>query len=567
MKARPRVRKVAAAKKEGGGNSGWARLLVVFAAAGFLLWALGSRSPTIGLGSSSSKLVSSNMTGTTSEKSAFKPDDATESAETESLDSVQSSLREKEVAAVKQEEVEQKPEPVVTNDEPSEYGFFKPDADGHFQVHPTMLKTYTLRRKLSKDNMKTVYLDHNRFGRTGGASSDDDEGEGCKGSVCPTFHHCYKGFPGIGVCTKPMIEDSMVVKTRYPANCPSRNPICVQALDNQPHAKWTAQVFVLQNVYVNVAGQIFNETHYFDQNACTSDQRFVHLAGRTSVTVYSEMVTMVDWFGWNARSNMLDLLPMLVSLDGVMPAFKGVPMAYGRRIAHRRTQLEQMQAIGMEDILGVELDNWNPQILQGPNLFFAKTLVVPLHQRCGRPSRSMWRHIRHNYLLPKDGFPMYHSDWMPRSVIPSSRPLTAANDWVVVIGLKKEKHSLADTIKLEDLLKTIFPPAKVESYYEGSMPMPKRKALLNRARLFIGIHDNVMADMVFMPPGGAIVELRPREEADPTFHHLAEVCELEYYLMFADGKRGDNKRASALRIKRMDKLKKILQGLALKFAA
>ena len=132
----------------------------------------------------------------------------------------------------------------------------------------------------------------------------------------------------------------------------------------------------MSDVYVNVAGQVFNATHLFDHNGCSANQRFSHVEGKAQVTEFQELVSMVDWFGWNARSTMLDLLPALTMLDAVMPALKGVPVAYGHRQGHRRTQLEQMQATGVEDILGVELDSWNPHILEGPNLFFAEKLFL-----------------------------------------------------------------------------------------------------------------------------------------------------------------------------------------------
>eukprot|EP00271_Cylindrocystis_brebissonii_P013035 TRINITY_DN3258_c0_g2_i1.p1 TRINITY_DN3258_c0_g2~~TRINITY_DN3258_c0_g2_i1.p1 ORF type:complete len:554 (-),score=51.26 TRINITY_DN3258_c0_g2_i1:414-2075(-) len=443
------------------------------------------------------------------------------------------------------------------------YGYFKPGVDGRFLIGQTMLKTDILKTRFHRDSMKRVFLDQERFGKEGvlkGAKA----GQGCKGDRCPVFNYCYDGFPGIGACMKPNIEDQERAPTRFPENCPL-DASCMQELDSLPHEKWISQVFVLHDVYVNVAGQIFNASHFFDHNTCSTDMRFIHAPGRTRVTRFSELVSVIDWFGWNARSNMLDLLPAMVSLDGVMPALRGIPIAYGHRKAHRRSQLEQMQAIGLEDILGIELETWNPQILTGQHLFFAKKLILPLHQRCSRPSRALWSLLRHKYLLPKDGFPMYHSDWMPRSVAPSNSPLTSDDDWVVLIGMKKERNHLLETINLESHMMEIFPRERVKTYYEGALAMPRRKELLNRARLLVALHENVLADMVFMPPGGSILELRPRENADATFHHLAEVCDLKYNLVFCEGRRAEGKRPSSLRVKSVDLVLDILKRLAPKF--
>ena len=46
-----------------------------------------------------------------------------------------------------------------------------------------------------------------------------------------------------------------------------------------------AQVLLLHNVYVNVAGQVFNRTHFFDHNGCSVDQTFSYSAGNTKVSL------------------------------------------------------------------------------------------------------------------------------------------------------------------------------------------------------------------------------------------------------------------------------------------
>lgn len=157
------------------------------------------------------------------------------------------------------------------------------------------------------------------------------------------------------------------------------------------------------------------------------------------------------------------------------------------------------------------------------------------------------------------------ADWVPRSVTAGGQPLAKSDDWLVLLSLKKERRPLVVSLKLEDYLKKIFPPSKVQLYYEGSVPMLKRKELLNKARLLISVHDNVLADMVFMPPGGAVVEIRPREEADATFHHLAEACELSYYLLFCEGKRGENRLTSAFRVKDLKSVLDTLKSISTKF--
>lgn len=127
---------------------------------------------------------------------------------------------------------------------------------------------------------------------------------------------------------------------------------------------------------MNIGGQVFNATHSFDSNGCLIPQRFSHLPGRTNVVEFSELVSLVDWYGWNSRVNMLHLVPSIYLLGSVMPALRGVPVVYGQRLGHKRTQLQQMLAVGINSILGVELENLNPYILKEKQLFFAHKLFL-----------------------------------------------------------------------------------------------------------------------------------------------------------------------------------------------
>lgn len=549
MKVRPRARKIQASSRKPltSVSYGLPRLLIVFGAAGFLLWVLASRSDYIlGKGSKGRSVGGSNdvikdVTGASKEVG-----DTTSADDLTAVSGSKSDLTDSDK---------------LTGGAGVSYRHLKPGENGKFEVRTTPIKTHVLRQAFDRNNLKKVNLDFYRFGFDD-ESDTEIQTKACKGSVCPDFDYCYRDFESIGACLKPSIEDSHRVPTKFPANCPGQEKGCAQEPDFVPHERWASQIFVLHDVYVNVAGQIFNETHFFDTNACTSEQSFKHVPGKAKVTEYGDLVSLVDWFGWNARSNMLDILPMLVSLDAVMPQLKGVPVAYGHRLGHRRTQLEQMQAIGVEDILGVELDTWNPQILRSSDLFFAKNLFLPLHQPCGKPSRALWQHIRSNYFLAKGGLPMYSRDWLPRTATPGGQPLTNADDWVVLLGMKKEKAPLVDTLNLEKHLLEMFPKGRVQVYFEGALPMPRRKELLNRARLLIAVHENVLADMVYMPPGGSILEIRPKDDPDATFHRLAEVCGLEYHLMFCNGHKADPKRPSNLKVRDPKPIIKAIKDIA-----
>ena len=79
------------------------------------------------------------------------------------------------------------------------------------------------------------------------------------------------------------------------------------------------QVLVLRNVYINVAGHIFNETHFFDHNSCAAAQFTSppsrYIAQRTRVHYFHTLLTLADWQAWNARSYLLDHIPLFVTLQ------------------------------------------------------------------------------------------------------------------------------------------------------------------------------------------------------------------------------------------------------------
>jgi len=64
------------------------------------------------------------------------------------------------------------------------------------------------------------------------------------------------------------------------------------------------------------------------------------------VIKYKSLVSLVDWYGWNARTILLDILPRFVTMDLVLPLIKNVPVAFGHRPSHNRNQMEQMVALG-----------------------------------------------------------------------------------------------------------------------------------------------------------------------------------------------------------------------------
>lgn len=87
-------------------------------------------------------------------------------------------------------------------------------------------------------------------------------------------------------------------------------------------------------------------------------------------------------------------------------------------------------------------------------------------------------------------------------------------------------------------------------------PCSTAKALFNRAIFYVAVHGAAQTNMIFMPFGTFIYELRPRNYPNACYHHLAEVCNLTYYLTLGDGHKD-----SPLNVT-MDEVTKVVQIIA-----
>lgn len=423
-------------------------------------------------------------------------------------------------------------------------------------------KKRTLKSAISSKKLVRVFLDATRF-QENNPGKVDPPLEATRGRECPVFEYGFEGFPGIASCWRNPIEDVLLTPASLPANCANlTDRECMQEADKQPHERWSAQVLLLHNVFLNTVGQVFNQTHLFDHNGCAADRPFDYRPSVTRLTHFPTLLSLVDWFGWSTRAYLLDFVPSIVSLDTVLPLLRGVPVAFGQRVTHKTSQVEVATGFGHRELVGPRLERMNPQILKEGELFFAESLVLPLHQRCGRPSRAMWSYMRNKHMLPKAGLPLYKHEFKSTFRKVRGEDLSAGPDWVVVLAMRNEWKPLLQQLKVEQQLLKWIPRERVVVYRDGSLPFAKRKELMNRARLLVAAHDNVLADMVFMPARGAVLEVRQIEDPDPTFHHLADACHLDYYLTFSDGRKADGRKGGKPKVKDLKVVNKLIEKVA-----
>ena len=83
----------------------------------------------------------------------------------------------------------------------------------------------------------------------------------------------------------------------------------------------------------------------------------------------------------------------------------------------------------------------------------------------------------------------------------------------------------------------------------SSCCMTLAKELFNKARFYVGVHGAALTNMIFMPFNGYVLEMRPRDYENPCYHHLAEVCDLKYYLTLGDGNKDSHTRVNVTEVK------------------
>eukprot|EP00850_Spirogloea_muscicola_P009699 SM000055S18233 [mRNA] locus=s55:152359:155928:- [translate_table: standard] len=319
---------------------------------------------------------------------------------------------------------------------------------------------------------------------------------------------------------------------------------------------WSHQVFVLENVYVNWRGQAFNATYRFDRLGCGGDQHFAYTPGSTRVYEFDELVNLAYWNGGQFYHGIVELLPTYLLLHGFLARRPDVP------IVQRQMQID-FYVNTLQHFIGVPTSATNFKIIRNGELFFARRLVQPIFQWSARPSKAVWRLFRSENLVRRDGLPMFFANWTKRfPSAPLSPPAewtggsfdtevqqppppappppppppddADTDDWVVIYAIRETTRVLTESEEVHAALKDAFSSERVV-VFDGRLPVKDAKLLFHRARLIVGVHGAAFTNMVFMPTNSSVLEIRPRDYRNSCYHHLAEVCELRYYLLLADG--------------------------------
>ncbi|GJP54292.1 hypothetical protein CLOM_g13398 [Closterium sp. NIES-68] len=399
----------------------------------------------------------------------------------------------------------------------------------------------------------------------------------CHGGQCPEFKGCGVRFPSLKACWNPQYVDPFrgpgtVADQRRQLHLLQKrgrgNPLdlCLENSGESPgdllrpgcpaagepadtetrrvikdwEKKWAGQVFVLENVYVNWRGQVFNETHLFDPSGCVTEANVSYPAG-THVTMHRDVVNLLSDVA-DPRAEVFheltDLLPMMLPLKEVLPKLKdAVIVARSRKLLSAVANRVLKLPVTDHEVQGVK-----PGL---PHLWYVQKLYQPVRQQCRQPSMALWTQFRSNHLLPR-GSPQVFRDTGSESADAESAAGLAAGvpeDWVVVVAADVAGR-VDEAGEIRDALKFFFPEDRIV-LFKNNLNVLEAKDLFNRAALFVATSTSALAHVMFMPPNATVLELRAvlgpniaqktasvaAVAADPDLptRQLSEACGLRHY--------------------------------------
>lgn len=284
---------------------------------------------------------------------------------------------------------------------------------------------------------------------------------------------------------------------------------------------YAGSIFLLENVYMNGRGQVFNATHFFWAWGCSARADFSY-GPETRVTRFELIANAITYHSDNFFHTMMEILPDFLVLSPLLkqPRYKDMPIAFHKEQDSVGPSAAWLPLLGFRTgAMNIHRLGW------GAELFFAERLLLPAHGFCGRPSGAVLGKLRAKYL----GFPP-----APPVPEPAWRRARGAG-WAIVVSTRpRPPRNIVQHAAIVGALAAAYGAPRVVEFF-GNLSVAGTRALFLRAALFVGPHGAGMTNLIFMPPGAAVLEVRPRDYKNNCYQHLSDRIGLPYYRVFGDG--------------------------------
>ncbi|GJP44733.1 hypothetical protein CLOM_g4090 [Closterium sp. NIES-68] len=377
----------------------------------------------------------------------------------------------------------------------------------------------------------------------------------CHGRACPAFSPCGDAFGNVEACWNRDLVTDKERASGAPLNCPRikgagrrgygrdgdreegeeglmANLTCSHAEDFIVRDAVAFQVFRLHHVFVSHLGYTFNRTHRFLRNGCSAYTEF-SFPSSTRVHKVARAINWAHGSGLAFFHMLVEAVPQFYNLAHVLPSF------YGERIPiiSSKKQARVWERV-VAPLVGISREAVRLIVPADDHLIFAHTLVEPSRQYCGVPARGLWYSLRRRHLLHPRGIPIFHPNLIRKKLTPLTDAEMAQlpGDWVVVLVRRPGTERVMDQEgEVEESMRGMFGERLV--VYGQSLPILQARDLFRRTRLVVAVHGAGLSHTIFMPNNASVLEVRPRDYHNTCLHHLAEACDLKYYLTLGEGKK------------------------------
>eukprot|EP00850_Spirogloea_muscicola_P020764 SM000226S07405 [mRNA] locus=s226:132596:136404:+ [translate_table: standard] len=365
--------------------------------------------------------------------------------------------------------------------------------------------------EIEKKELTNIVLHRNYYMMDRSAEKPNPK-ENCEALECPNFGRCVRERQMVnGMCRNPELFESNW-KGEPPLNKPPR------AEDERVYQPdYEGNNFVMENVYINHKGQVFNATHHFMAGGCSASDHFHHTSA-TKVYQFKTLVNLISVTSKNFYHAVSESVIELVTVHPLLQAYPTIPVAF-----HIKQDVTEPLSEWL-DVLGYPEGKLNAYYLAGSTgIFFAEKLIMPGRCLCGRPSGSVLKALRDQFLkIPMEPLEQSSGKKQPLGKIVFYRRESslwrAVNQEATILAKLKKKYG-------QD---------KVVTFY-GTEPLSELRAMLSYAVLLMGPHGAGLTNMVHMREGTSVLELRASNYVNVRYHYLADSVHMPFYMVAGAG--------------------------------
>eukprot|EP00271_Cylindrocystis_brebissonii_P003446 TRINITY_DN14426_c0_g2_i1.p1 TRINITY_DN14426_c0_g2~~TRINITY_DN14426_c0_g2_i1.p1 ORF type:complete len:1114 (-),score=120.94 TRINITY_DN14426_c0_g2_i1:691-4032(-) len=363
------------------------------------------------------------------------------------------------------------------------------------------------------------------------------QGIHCEGTPCPAFSSCApqlpEGPPNVSACLNKDLVDAEEIVTTQPMNYKGDD----KKFGVIRGYKYAGQVYILTNVFMSGDGMVFDDKNYYEygQNCGIPLSRLDIVFKKLAFAgAFEELASLVYGYGNNYYHSMLE---STLALELLQPLLKERPKL---PLAHYKNQM-----FTTFELLEVSPESLNLKSFDRRTFFFTRTLILPTTTSCERPSKAFIDLIRRKYL---------HFD-VPTSVNNASLAESANEghevqsikrgpfvpaDWTVVLAVRPKDRRILGWEDLLVKLAVVFLNRKIEIWH-GNSTFAETRRLFSTARFLLATHGAGLANLIFMPPYGEVLEIVPTYWSDnkhdfvSLYRYLAYTCDITYNALIANG--------------------------------